>query len=654
MRSRLGYRTSVPNISSSKGQTKPVSYKDGIARYKDNDDVKRTEVVLAVDARFRKIGRYKTRKGCDRYSVPIGEAVNADITSTTGADDAEITAVKAVAQLLTAGADGRATMVEVNLKGSADASGTVLVELYDDDSGAPGNLLASSSIASSDISSTYAYLPAYFMAAPEITDTSDYWLVLRGQESVTGTYYVSTTTDATTALTSTDGGASWSSQSFAANVKLYTADDGGVKGLWRAYRSNGNKATFFAHGDTVYTVDDTTGTTTTVKSGLTSAAARYRFQVVQDALYWVNGQDKPYKYDFSTVTEITASPYIPSLILEHQSLLFFVDSEDKTRLYWTNYAQFDVFTSTDFMPVPAPKSYDSLTALAKLNGALFMFANRNKFTLLGTDNATFALYESNGQKGTFSQESVVWDHDNIYFAADDGIYQFNGTSEVNIALPILDDYLAIPNKENITLELYNNRLYIFHTPVGAGDNQECLVWNVLLNRWESFDKRTMIGRTFGRWSQDNLFLQASNRVGAVYYGELDTNDYCNLGDVLQYEIATAYDGFGMTGQKKWIPMWRPVFSAQATSYNIQAGYAWDFSDEVTWQDVPVGGTGLRYDSGLTYDSGLRYGSLTSIHPTSLQLPGEGFRVQRRYRHIAAREPVEVTSEVLTVQVQRVR
>lgn len=652
MRSRFGFQTPIPSITSSKGQTKQISYKDGINTYKDNDDVKPSELLAAIDARFSRIGRYQTRRGADRYTVPLGEAINVQNTSVTGASDVEVTASKAVAQQLTAASTARVTRVDVNIKASSDATGTVLVEVCEDSSGSPGTVLATSSIASSSITTSYQYVASYFIAAPSITNATNYWVVVRGQESVTGTYYVSTTTTATTAKTSTDSGNSWSAAAYSANVKLYTSTAGGVKGLTRTYRSTGQKLTMFAHGSSVYSVNDGTGATTAVQSGMNAAATNYRFQAVQDVVYWVNGLDKPYKYDYTTVTQITACPYVPSLILEHVGLLFYVDATDKTRLFYSNFAAFDTFTSTDFIYVPAPKSYDAITALAKLNGILFMYANRNKFQLMGTDSTTFSLYESVGQKGTFSQESLVYDQNVIYSASDDGIYKFNGTEEVNIAKPILEDYLAIPSKTTIRLELYNNRLYVFHSPVGTGGNQECWVYNTLLDRWESLDKNTYIGSTFGRYAQEDIMLMGSNVVGALYYNEQSTNDFHNLGAPMEYELRTAYSHFDTPGQLKRVPKWRPVFAAQSNSYSVTCGYAWDLSEDPTYADVNVGASSLRYDTGLTYDSGLHYTTLTTVNPSNLLIPGEGRRLQRRYRHIAAREPIEFDSEVLTVQTQR--
>ncbi|MCA1565822.1 MAG: hypothetical protein LC803_09330 [Acidobacteria bacterium] len=652
MRSRSGYRTAIPSITSNKAQTKQVSFKDGVNTYKANDDLKPTELAAAIDARMVRIGRYKTRRGADRYSVPLGEAVNVQNASTTGASVVTISGTRAVAQRLTVASTARLTKVEVNIRSTSTSSGTVLVEVRKDNSGAPGDLIARSSIRSADITSSLAYKACYFISAPTLTVSDVVWVVVKGQSQTAGSYEVATTTAATTALLSVDTGVTWSSTVYSANVKLYTSTDGAVKGVTRAYRPNTQKVTVMFAGDSAYTVDESTGATTSIKSGMSSSATHYRARMVQDAIYWVNGFDKPYKYDFTTVTQVTASPYVPSLIEEHKGMLFFVDAADKTRLYYTNFAEYGVFTSTDFIYVPAPKSYDSLTALAKLNGVLFIFANRNKFQLLGSDNATFSLDESPSQRGTFTQESVVYDANFIYHADEEGVHKFNGTDDRNLAEVFLEDYLAIPDKSTIQLEVFNNRLYIFHAQAGSADNNRCFVYNLLLEKYEGLDTNTYIGRTFSRYAQDNVFIQGSNRVAALYYGELETNDYHNLGDQLQFELRTAYNHFDTTGQRKRIPKWRPVFASAGADYNVEVGYAIDLQTNATWQNIALGGSGVRFNTGVTFNSGAVFGGVGTIEPTSLTIPGSFKRVQRRYRHIAAREPVEFDSEQLTIEAQR--
>lgn len=652
VKSRLGYRTPVPEVSSRKQQTKQVSFKGGVNTYKDNDDLSATELVSAVDARFTNIGRYKTRKGLDRYSVPIGEAVNVQQTATTGASTYDITSQSVAAQKLTVASAGRVTRIDVRIKTGTSPRGTVLVELYENDGGNPGTLLGRGSIANSSITSSFDYLPVHVVTAPSVTTSQVVWVVIKGQTGATG-YTLSTTTNATNGKTSDNGGGSWAAASYDFNVKLYTSTDGGVKGIHRAYRPNGSKVTVFWHGTNAYTVNDSTGATTSIKSGLSSAATHYRAQMVQDAIYFVNGQEKPYKYDFSSVTQITQAPYTPSLIIEHKGLLFFNDVDDKTRVFYSNFGAYDTYTSTDFLYVPAPKSYDALTAFAKLNGVLYLFANRNKFQLFGSDNATFALDKATSQRGTFSQESVVFDANFIYHADNDGIWRFNGTDDMNLAEPFLEDYLAIADKSTICLEVFNNRLYCFYKGAGEGDNSQCFVINLQLGKYESLDKGTDVGRTFSRYAQDNIFIQASPHVGAVYYGEQSSNDYNNLGDQLQFEIRTGYSHFDSPGQLKRIPKFRPTFLSQQGDYSIQVGYASDYADAATYTDVSLTGSGIRYDAGYTYDSGEVYSSGSqAIEPTNLLINGYFKRIQRRYKHIAAREPVEMDTEILTLETQR--
>lgn len=650
---RRSYRTPVPTISSSKGTTKQLSFKDGVNTYKDNDDLKQTELSAAIDARFVKIGRYKTRRGLDRYSVPIGEAVDVQQAVVTGGSSQVFSGSQAAAQPLTITTDKRLTKLELRLRTTDSSRGVILVEIRKDNGGLPGALITHSTIGSAEVTDTYGYKTCYFVDAPLISASDIIHIVVKGQSANVGDYEISSTTVGTAGLTSTDGGTSWTPANVDFNVKLYTADNLPVKGFLRVYRPNGQKITVFAAGDSVYQVDDTTGATTVVKGGLNASATHYRFKMIQDAVYWVNGLEKPYKWDFTKVEEITAAPFIPDEIEEHVGLLFISDSTDKSKFAWSNFGEYDKWTSTDFQYAPAPKSADGINAFGKLNGILYLFARRNKFQWMGQDNATFQLDEAASQRGTFTQESLVYDSNFIYHADDEGIWMFNGSEERNLAEPFLEDYLAIPNKNTIQLDVSMNRLYVFHAPAGSADNSRCFVINLLLSKYESLDKNTYIGRSFGRGSQDDQFLQASNRVAAIYYAEASSNGYHNLGAQLEYELDTAYTHFDEPAALKRAPKWRPNFGAVIGDYSVQAGYAKDMEPDATWFDIPLSGGNYRYDEGHRYDTGLRYSTPGNIEPKNLYVSGEFKRLQRRYKHVAAREPVEFDSEMLSVQVQRV-
>lgn len=638
--------------TTAKAQVSLVDYTAGLITSVPNDIQPPKSLPYIMDMRIGGVGNYKTRRGCDHYSIAVGEAVNVQVSSTTGAADAGFSTTTWIGEKLTATADGVASRVDVRLKNSASATGTAIIALYSDNSGVPGTLLATSSVAETDITSSYAYLTAYFMAAPDIANGSDYWVIIYLQDSGTGTMYVSSTTNSTNAKTSADSGQTWTSAAYSLNVALYTATSGGVKGLTRVYRPNGTATTFFAHGTNLYTVNDSTGVVTSVDSGLSSSSTAIRFDYVNDVLYYTDGIGKPRKYDFSSASEVTASPYNTTNIMQHVGMLFYFDKDDPTRLFYTNFGVYETFTSTDFIYIPAPKRADYLTAMATLNGVLYLFTRRNKYMLMGQDDATFRLDEAYAQKGTFSQESVVFDANYAYFASDDGVYQFNGTSEKNILEGIIDDYTGLLTKDDIHLQLHNNRLYIWYRPNGSAEANQCIVYNTLFNVIESLDGNTYIGRSFARHDNTDKFLQASNRAGVIYYAEQPTNDYHNLGSPLQAEIRTHYDHFGTPQQQKRITYWRPVLQSVQGNYSMQAGFAADYSDDVNFSDVPLQGSGYKYDDPASLYDSATYASSAATVNTTLSIFGEAYRWQRRFKHYAAHEPFDFAGEVLRTQTRR--
>lgn len=652
LRSRHGYRTYIPPTSTQKAQTKQLSYKGGVDTYTDNDDVKPDTLVYATDARMVKKGRYRTRKGATRFSVPVGEAVQGSVTATTGADDQTVGGSRAIAQKLTVGATGAMTMAEIRVRSTGSSIGVLLVELYSNSAGRPGALLARSSIRPSDITTTYAYVPCYFMAAPGVTSGDVVWVVVRGQNEDVTDYEVSSTTASADALTM-DGGTTWVAATWSMNTKLSVAPANAVKGLYRAYRFNGLKKTLMVAGTTLYGVDEVTGATATVQTGFSSAYTNYRFDMAQDAVYFAFGS-KPWKYDLATGTasEVTDATFTADLCIEHKGLMFYNDLAEGTQLNYTNFGEYTEFTSTDFLVMGAPKSAHRITALAKLNGVLYAFARKNKFVVFGDSNATWSIDEATDQRGTFTQESLVYDENYIWHADGEGIHQFNGTESVNLAKPFLEEYLDITDKDSIVLEKWNNRLYAFYSPNGQPQNTECFVINLVLGVYEGKDLGVYIGRTFARFAQDDVFLQGSNRVAALYYGE--QSDYDNLGDQMQFELRTAYSHFDSPAQYKRIPTWRPLFDSVSGLYSIDVGYAVDGQTDATWfNPVSLASNNPRYNTGLTFDSGVRFATPgASVEPQHLFISGEFKRVQRRYRHLAAHEPVEVDSEVLMLETQR--
>ena len=320
-------------------------------------------------------------------------------------------------------------------------------------------------------------------------------------------------------------------------------------------------------------------------------------------------------------------------------------------------SSYDKFSVNFYQNLPAIKTGDPLTAMFNLAGVLYFQTRRNKYQMYMQSADSWTQAASNAQGGTFSQESVVCDLNYAYFANDNGVYIFDGSSEQSLTENTIQNvYDAIQGKESIRLDLFKNRLYVFYSSEGNGINDSCLVYNVNLHVWESFDANTYIGATSARQNASGRFLCGHSRIGLIMQHEADDCDYSTLGQPLAFNLMTAYEHFGTTSQLKRITKWRPEFATSEREYSIACGYALDFTDNVQYAFSIDLKNQQTVDESYIWDNPSDYGAPTvpTVHTTIPQVNGEFYRCQLRYQHIAAFEPVIFRSHTLTVQTQRIR
>lgn len=612
---------------------------------------------LAKNARIVTLGEYSTRKGVDFHSAAAGETQDDEQESTTGAADQAFSQTVRLAQVFTTASAGMLSRIDVRIKNPNGASGVPIVEVWSNSGGEPDTLLARSSVKPSLVTSSYQYLPVRFPVAPALTTATDYWIVVYVQATGSSSYNWSSTTSGTSALSSSDSGVTWSATAFDLNFKQFYSTTGGVKGLHRAYKSDGTAVTLFAHGTSLYSVNEVTGALTAIKTGLDASATHYRFVTVNDIVYYVNGYDGLRKWDFTTESQVNTTDY--SLIEEHKGLLFLTRVDDPNRVDYSNFADYETFTSTDFIYVPSPKTGDPVTALKSLNGYLLLFTRNNKFILSGDDNATFNLDEAPDQKGTYTQETVTHDKNFVYYLSDDGVYRSNGSEAQLLSESIYQDVLTMQNKEETCLIANQGRLHLYFQEAATGYNNRSWVWNLNYGSGgqdcvESFDTDTCIQRAFNAYNDDDQLLVGCSIIGRVYWQENDSNDYSNNGGDIDFELDTHYMVGASPAVLKEYRYWQPRFGAQSGNYTIDAEYATDLRDNwQTYSSVEVQGAGATYGSGVEYGDGTVYGTTAEVQ-AQLYVPGEYRRTAIRYKHYATRQPQSFLGHTLVMQTRRIR
>lgn len=594
------------------------------------------------------------RQGHIFYSVPIGETVDQQITSVTGAADQSVGLVTWIGQKFTAGATGNLTKIDIRIKNTTSGTGPLIVAIYSDVSGSPGLVLATSSVPNSSITSSYQYLTPRFIEAPVVTSGTAYWIVAYIQSDGMNSYSWSSTTSATTAKTSPDAGNTWASTSFAMNIKTYVSTSGGIKGQTRYYRSNASPQTVFAHQTNLYTVNDVTGATTSIKSGLNSSSVSYDWANVNDLLYIVNGFDIPQKWDGTSETTETISGggTLPNasqieLFTDH---LFYLQPNTNFTVFTDRGSvagNYDTIQATSFLYIPSPKTADPVIKMINFGGNLAFITRNTKYTLYGTDLSSFTVREATAKKGAVGPDAICTDQSFIYFMSGDyHIYAYNGGTDTKLSSERVQAILkTVANTTSIKLYVHDKKLFVAYTPGGQTTNHHRLVWDLVFNEWmNDEDVYTSYGIEWNSQSDTNQFVLGSSQVGALYYGD---QTYSDMGKPIAFDWWSKYMSFGSPAAKHRVKRYYVFLQGQDGNYDIDCQIDQDNLNQPASNPVSVdvathkyGDAGLVYGSAASGGSGLTYGDgvLTS---TRITIPGAFYKTQFRFVNSGVEQQVGI-------------
>ena len=713
-----GIKTIPTKASTGKSAPGTTNFADGIATYQPNDTMKNSQLRLAENARFDRIGEYKTRVGYKKLMDPIGYAI-LETTIASGANNTPIANVQPYE--LTLSDDEIIYSISVQIQNTTpNVYAVPCIGIYDSED----NLIAESCIDPS-VTSTYTMQEAIFMSVPKLA-AGTYSIKVGTQNNNASGYVL--LTDSNNVL----------------SVQVNTCTEGGVSSVFEA-NIDGVKTVLFTQGNKLYRMA-ANGTTTLIRT-LPSGVTEVRYNQDLNQIRYADGLEGPRLINPANNWSDTAIQTIDLETDENLNIkvrdimdgisdnIVYLDAETDTQAVWTypyNYAYAEpviystttalgqsigavttvptstvtaltsktvanaavgdlvyngsiigqitaksgsnwtvTTTNNDATPIgtydafnrdfrqnfPAIQTGDPVMAMFNLGGVYYFLTRRNKYQMYAQTADQWSQSQCTAQNGTFSQESVVCDLNYAYFANDTGIYRFNGMDEESLTQESIQNvYDAIPDKENVILDLYQNRLYVFYSGTAGGINDHCLVYNINLEKWESFDSNTYVSATSARQNASGRFLCGHSRVGLIMQTEDDSINFNDMGGAISFNLETAYEHFGTTSQLKRVPKWRPEFATTPNPYSVACGYALDYTDNVQYAFSVDLLNNNTVSESYVWDEPSNYGVPTTptVLSTIPQINGEFYRVQLRYQHIAAFEPVTFRSHTVTVQTQRIR
>lgn len=734
---------SIPKVTTKKSSPTTTNFAKGIYTYKPNDLMAYDEIYLAQNARFDRIGEYKTRRGVN----PLLDYQVVGLTKTYDnydQDNYEMVSVDEVSQTITY--NGYTSVphditVMVAATNSTDY-GRLQLELYD----RYGALVGTS--CTYDLTTTPTGRNFILPALENASSYSTYTIKFRTQSGGKQKFKIAVLPGTTNLM-----------------YILRSAPRGKIENLfgtsYEASPSIGIEHSFlftvkpYLGAPALYYCDRFGSNITKIRD-LPMNTEKVRFVQAGEKVYYADGQEGPRVIDLATWTDsavpttdlktgVDLSIKVSNILYGTQDNLMFFDADTDTQAVWTypygfsyapeadfttsstlnayvpgatttttvakstltptsdthlvsslavndivkdgskNYGKVTTISSNDVTvtsishiaePInsytafdrdfrqnfPAIKTGDPLTAMFNLGGVVYFLTRRHKYYMISQTADSWTQQASLAQHGTFSQESCVCDLNYAYYACDDGIYVFDGTSETSITQnSIQKTYDAIPNKHTIRLQLFNNRLYVFYPKETQGrlsSKTNCLVYNVNLRLWESFDTKLPIASAMvlTRQNASSRLICGSNAFGQLLLFEEDTNNYSDLGAPIDFDLETSYLHFGTPSQLHRITKWRPEFAKTDGDYTIKCGYALDFTDDVKYAFSINLRNNTPVNEHYVWDNPPNYGN--PVAPTKLstvpQVNGQFYRCQIRYQHHAAFEPVNFKSHTLSCETQRLR
>lgn len=718
---RFSKARKVPSkVTTEKTSPTTTNFARGITTYKPNDTMGYDEAYLAQNARFDRIGEYKTRQGIVKFTEPIGYTTYAN-------NFADEYTKKALPQNFETTSNGPRYSVSMMLSArTADDYGVVQLKYVDKTTGA-------TYISCVEVDSTEDTEKEFIFNTPLPASTYDTTISaqtnpnLKIDMAFVGTTWMHKTAGATAGRITNifeaniDGTKTilFTFKNSSGTTTLYRRAENGTVTSIRQLPSGVEKVRFSQNMNQIRYADgkegprlidpsnswaDTAITTVDLKTGVdlqikvsnilagtqdnmiyfdadtTTQAVwtyPYGFQYAPAANFYTTATLNEYVVGSTTTTVVTKSTLSPvssthlvtalavgDLILDENGNYGQVSSISGNNVTVTSISHaaepinsYDKFDRDFRQNFPAIKTGDPLTAMFNLGGIVYFLTRRNKYYMFSQTADVWSQNASSAQHGTFSQESVVTDLNYAYYACDDGIYRFDGSSEISLTQSsIQNTYDAIEKKESIVLEMYNNRLYVYYDGNADNMNDSCLVYNINLGVWESFDTGLPVSATTARQTASNRFICGSTYYGQLFLYEAPSNPYADICAPIDFDLETAYLHFGTPSQLHRITKWRPEFAKVDGEWTIKCGYALDFTDDVKYAFSIKLKNQAPIDEHHVWDNPPDYGN--PVTPTKLttipQVNGQFYRCQIRYQHHAAFEPVNFKSHTTQCEIQRLR
>lgn len=349
---------------------------------------------------------------------------------------------------------------------------------------------------------------------------------------------------------------------------------------------------------------------------------------------------------------------ILSNLLFHKNLLIGQSAADPNKLIWSEAPGnddgagafwYNAYLSTSFIYVPTSKASDPITALASFQDNLYIFSRSGKWTLYGSDPGSFTLRQATGKKGCVGQNALFVDENNMYFAAPDGLYRFNGSKDDIISTLVQSEFASIANINNICTTKWKRQIRFYYSASGSPVNNSCLLWHTVFEEMTK-DTDTFVSYAIPFTDGDDAdqLVELSSVAPRATYAEVDYNNHGKAIDFIYY---CKNDSMGIPAMRKRLTRFFPLLEGDGGNYPVQVGVDKDMEDETRYVNYS-----LKQGAALIGQFAVGDGTLIEkniqFKPTRFRISGYAYYWQVRVKRRAINNRVRFIGYVLAIRTKR--
>jgi hypothetical protein len=252
-----------------------------------------------------------------------------------------------------------------------------------------------------------------------------------------------------------------------------TAIGGPPHGLYAYYNHEEVKKIMVVGGTKLYVWNPTTLVFDELRSGL-NATATMIFETCANYVVGMNGVDAPFKWSGTGETSVLANaPATGRFPVLYKEKLFCVPGDNLSQIWWSESFAPEEWPAINYWGVKDGDG-DEIRCLKAFQGDLVIFKNRSTHLFRGTSLEDFRLESMDAQIGCVGTLAAAPLGNRLYFVSRDGLFYFNGLSNISISansIPRLWQNVDKDNLDKACVGTWNDMVW-FSLPLKQGSGAQ--------------------------------------------------------------------------------------------------------------------------------------------------------------------------------------